>query len=81
LAAGDLLPRAWELARQLASLPPLVTRYTRVASMQNLRRRIADELTLGLALEGLAASAGLGDWDPSTPILGELPPRKGSDWD
>jgi enoyl-CoA hydratase/carnithine racemase len=57
-----LLDRAYELARGLAELPPLATRYTRVAMTQHLRRRMLDDLGYGIVLEGLAAAAGRGRW-------------------
>jgi enoyl-CoA hydratase/carnithine racemase len=72
VAAGQLLSRAREVAERFLSLPPLVARYTRVATTQNLRRALADDLGYGLALEGLAQSAGRGTWDRSTAIVGEL---------
>ena len=52
---GDaLLPRARVLARQLAALPPRVLRHTRTLLVRDLRRRLRDELDLGLAVEALA---------------------------
>ena len=51
----DLLPRAWQLAEQLAQQPPLVTRYSRVALTQYLKRQMQDMLGYGLALEGVGA--------------------------
>jgi len=54
--ADRLLPRAREIAEQLAKLPPLTTRYTRVALTQKLRRIIDEGVTLGLALEGISAA-------------------------
>jgi enoyl-CoA hydratase/carnithine racemase len=54
LAPEDLLPRARALAAQLALLPALTLRHTRAVLVRELRRRMADELALGLAHEGLA---------------------------
>ena len=53
-----MLPRAWELARQLAERPPLTLRYSRVAltlQMKQMKRQMQDMLGYGLAIEGLAA--------------------------
>lgn len=55
LAPAQLLPRAYELARKLAALPPLTLRYSRVALTQRLKRLFDEALGYGLALEGLAA--------------------------
>lgn len=51
-----LLFRAREIAEGLAKLPPLATRYTRIAMTQKLRRIIDEGVTLGLALEGISAA-------------------------
>jgi enoyl-CoA hydratase/carnithine racemase len=51
-----LLPRARELAEGLAKLPPLTTRYTRIALTQKLRRIIDEGVGYGLALEGISAA-------------------------
>src|SRR5271163_5042225 len=57
IVAGDkLLPRAREIAEELAKLPPLTTKYTRIALTQKLRRIIDEGVTLGLALEGISAA-------------------------
>ena len=53
-----MLPRAREIAEQLASLPPLATSYTRIAMTQKLRRIIDEGVGYGLALEGISAAHG-----------------------
>ena len=55
LPQNELLDRAWELARDLASKPTLTRRYSRVALVQPLKRALLNDLEFGLALEGLAA--------------------------
>lgn len=54
LSGDDLMPRARELAAMLLDKPPLVRRHTRQLLIQGVKRRMLDELGLGLALEGLA---------------------------
>jgi enoyl-CoA hydratase/carnithine racemase len=54
LPADQLMPRARELARQLAALPSRMLRHTRMLLVRDLRRRLRDEIELGLALEALA---------------------------
>ncbi len=51
-----LLARAHEIADQIASLPPLTSRYTRVALTQKLRRIVDEGAGYGLALEGISAA-------------------------
>jgi hypothetical protein len=48
--------RAREIAEGLAKLPPLTTRYTRIALTQKLRRIIDEGVGYGLALEGISAA-------------------------
>lgn len=55
LPPDQLLPRAWELARQLQLRPNLLRRYARVMLTQDLKKRMHELLGYGLALEGLAA--------------------------
>ncbi len=51
-----LLPRAWELARNLKKQSPLTLRYTRMALSTHFRRRLQESLSYGLALEGISAA-------------------------
>lgn len=51
-----LLPRAWELARGLKKQNPLTLRYTRMALSTRIRRRLQENLSYGLALEGISAA-------------------------
>ncbi|WP_260929461.1 enoyl-CoA hydratase/isomerase family protein [Novosphingobium sp. 9] len=54
--ADRLLARAHEIADGLAALPPLTSRYTRIALTQRLRRLIDEGTGYGLALEGISAA-------------------------
>jgi enoyl-CoA hydratase/carnithine racemase len=54
--ADQLLARAREIAEGLAKLPPLTTRYTRIALTQKLRRIVDEGVGYGLALEGISAA-------------------------
>ena len=56
LPAGRLLPRAREIAEGLTRLPPLTTRYTRIALTQKLRRIVNEGVGYSLALEGISAA-------------------------
>jgi enoyl-CoA hydratase/carnithine racemase len=57
IVPGDkLLIRAREIAEGLAKLPPLTTRYTRIALTQKLRRIVDEGVGYGLALEGISAA-------------------------
>lgn len=54
LPQAQLLPRAWELARQVMKQPELNRRYTRILVTEVMRRQMSELLPYGLALEGLA---------------------------
>ncbi|ALV06436.1 enoyl-CoA hydratase/isomerase family protein [Roseateles depolymerans] len=54
--ADRLLARAHEIAESLAQLPPLTSRYTRIALTQKLRRLIDEGVGYSLALEGISAA-------------------------
>jgi enoyl-CoA hydratase/carnithine racemase len=54
--ASELLARAHEIADQIAMLPVLTSRYTRIALTQKLRRIIDEGTGYGLALEGISAA-------------------------
>jgi enoyl-CoA hydratase/carnithine racemase len=54
--ADKLLVRAREIAEGLAKLPPLTTRYTRIALTQKLRRIVDEGVGYSLALEGISAA-------------------------
>jgi enoyl-CoA hydratase/carnithine racemase len=54
--ADKLLIRAREIGEGLAKLPPLTTRYTRIALTQKLRRIVDEGIGYGLALEGISAA-------------------------
>jgi enoyl-CoA hydratase/carnithine racemase len=54
LPAAALMPRARELAHRLAALPSRMLRHTRTVLVRDLRRRLRDEIDLGLALEALS---------------------------
>jgi enoyl-CoA hydratase/carnithine racemase len=56
VATDKLLPRAREIADGLAKLPPLTSRYTRIALTQKLRRIVDEGIGYGLALEGISAA-------------------------
>lgn len=54
--ADGLLARAHVIADAIAALPPLTSRYTRIALTQKLRRIIDEGVGYGLALEGISAA-------------------------
>ena len=51
-----VLPRATELAEQLAARPQMLSRYLAVTVRQRISRRMAEGTQLGMALEGLTAA-------------------------
>lgn len=55
LPGDKLLGRALDLAKYIADKPMLARRYTRVALTQRLKRLLHEGLSLGLAVEALAA--------------------------
>jgi enoyl-CoA hydratase/carnithine racemase len=55
LAAEALLPRAYEHAHRLAAQPTPTLRNARVGLTQRLKKLVADELALGLAVESITA--------------------------
>ena len=55
LPREKLLPRAWELAEQLAQKPPLTLRYSRVVLTLQLKRLMQNMLGYGLAVQSLGA--------------------------
>jgi enoyl-CoA hydratase/carnithine racemase len=54
LPADRLVPRAWELAEQLARQSPMVTRYTKAAFAHTIRQHLVTNHGYGLLLEGMA---------------------------
>jgi enoyl-CoA hydratase/carnithine racemase len=54
--ADRLLARAHEIAHGIARLPPLTSRYTRIALTQRLRRLVDEGVGYSLALEGISAA-------------------------
>jgi enoyl-CoA hydratase/carnithine racemase len=54
LPAASLNQRAWALARELATKSDLALRYTRATFTLDLKRRMTNDLSHGLLLEGLA---------------------------
>jgi enoyl-CoA hydratase/carnithine racemase len=54
-----VLPRAWELAREICKRPSLARRHARVAMTQMLKQAMLDGLGYGIALESLGMMAGV----------------------
>jgi len=57
VAPDALLPRAWEIARRLASKPLQSLRYARMLFTQPIKERVLREMGYGMALEGLSVGA------------------------
>jgi enoyl-CoA hydratase/carnithine racemase len=57
-----VLERAWEIADRLAVNSDLVLRYTRLVFTQPMKEHMLRHQTMGLALEGLAATAASGKY-------------------
>ena len=57
LPRDRLMPRAWELAAEFAAKPAVTLRNTRAAFTHPLKKRMLEELSRGLALEGLGILA------------------------
>jgi enoyl-CoA hydratase/carnithine racemase len=55
LRSQDLEARAWEIARGIAAKPATLVRGTRAVLTQNIKRALLNDLSYGLAVEGLAA--------------------------
>ena len=55
LPKGDLLPRAWQLARTIRQRPELPIRFARTAMVHQLKKLMHENLGYGIAMEGVAA--------------------------
>ena len=64
--SDKLLARAHEIADGIAKLPPLTSRYTRIALTQRLKRLLAEGLPYGMVLEGISAAEVARDMQPAT---------------
>ena len=54
LGEPDIVDHA--IADGIAALPPLTSRYTRIALTQRLRRLVEEGVGYGMALEGISAA-------------------------
>lgn len=51
LPKGDVVDRAWELAREIVKRPPMATRYTRRLFTRDLKQAVLDHLDVGIWTE------------------------------
>jgi enoyl-CoA hydratase/carnithine racemase len=56
LPANMLMARAREIAKQILRQPPLTRGYARMLMVQDLKELMLNQLSHGLALQGLAAN-------------------------
>jgi enoyl-CoA hydratase/carnithine racemase len=77
LPADELLPRAWQIARQILEVPPMTVRLFRPTMLQHLKRLFIDDLSHGLMMEGMAAVAQWPQEPPKQPAA--APPRRPSE--
>jgi enoyl-CoA hydratase/carnithine racemase len=54
LPLDKLLPRAWELAREIKQMPRMLTRYTKQVMVQGIKQHMQAHIAQGLAYEALA---------------------------
>jgi enoyl-CoA hydratase/carnithine racemase len=66
LPREKLMPRAWQVARDICRRPALARRYARVAMTQQLKHAMLEGLGYGLALESLAMFGGVGHKNPES---------------
>jgi enoyl-CoA hydratase/carnithine racemase len=59
LPADQVMPRARQLAKMILEQPPAVRKFTRPILVQDIKKRMLDEVGLGLALEGLGMTESL----------------------
>ena len=66
LPRADLMPRAMEIAEQWLQWTPSVLSYGHAALARNFKKRVADEMVFGFALEGLGQYAAAERSRPAT---------------
>lgn len=60
VAHDQVMPRAREIARELLTKNPQMLRFSRVAMVQHIKRRMLDDLGYGLMLEGMGIMSLMG---------------------